>query len=48
MNKASICLWFDGQADEAANFCAATFPDTPVGAIHRARVIIPMARRAGC
>jgi len=32
----TICLWFDGQAEEAANFYAATFSDSSVDAIHRA------------
>ena len=36
MNKNTICLWFDGAALEAAQFYAATFPDTTVGAVHRA------------
>jgi 2-polyprenyl-6-hydroxyphenyl methylase/3-demethylubiquinone-9 3-methyltransferase len=34
--KNTICLWFDGTALEAAQFYAATFPDSAVGAIHRA------------
>jgi len=34
--KNTICLWFNGTAAEAAEFYAATFPDTHVGAIHRA------------
>jgi 2-polyprenyl-6-hydroxyphenyl methylase/3-demethylubiquinone-9 3-methyltransferase len=32
----TICLWYDGDALEAANFYAATFPDSAVGAVHRA------------
>lgn len=36
MTKITPCLWFDGTADEAANFYAATFPDSHVGAVHRA------------
>ena len=35
-HKNTICLWFDGAALEAARFYAATFPDSTVGAIHRA------------
>lgn len=34
--KGSICLWYDGAAEEAANFYAATFPDSAVGAVNRA------------
>ena len=30
------CLWFDKNAEEAANFYAATFPDSHVDAVHRA------------
>lgn len=33
---ATICLWYDGGAEEAAAFYAATFPDSSVGAVHRA------------
>ena len=36
MNKNTVCLWYDHDAEEAANFYAATFPDTAVGAVHRA------------
>ncbi len=36
LNKNTLCLWFDGTAVDAANFYAATFPDSVVGAIHRA------------
>ena len=34
--KNLVCLWFDGTAEDAANFYAATFPDTHVTAVHRA------------
>ncbi|MFP8780840.1 VOC family protein [Hydrogenophaga sp. RWCD_12] len=34
--KNTLCLWFDGTAEEAARFYAATFPDSAVGAILRA------------
>jgi len=36
MSKATICLWFNHDAEEAARFYAATFPDSRVGAVHRA------------
>jgi len=34
--KNTICLWFDGTAEQAASFYAATFPDSAVKAVHRA------------
>ena len=34
--KNTICLWFDTDAEEAARFYAATFPDSHVTAVHRA------------
>jgi len=35
-SKNTICLWYDGTALEAATFYARTFPDSAVGAVHRA------------
>ena len=34
--KNTLCLWYDGQAEEAARFYAQTFPDSSVHAVHRA------------
>ena len=36
MNKNIICLWYNHDAEEAARFYAQTFPDSNVGAVHRA------------
>lgn len=36
MSKLTICLWYDKEAEEAARFYAATFPNSAVGAAHRA------------
>lgn len=35
MNKNTICIWYDTGAVEAAQFYAATFPDSHVGMVHR-------------
>ena len=34
--KNTICLWYDGDAEEAAQFYAETFPDSSVDAVHKA------------
>ena len=36
MSKITPCLWFDGNAEEAANFYASVLPDSRVDAVHRA------------
>jgi 2-polyprenyl-6-hydroxyphenyl methylase/3-demethylubiquinone-9 3-methyltransferase len=36
ISKNTICLWYDGSAEEAARFYARTFPDSEVRAVHRA------------
>ena len=36
MNKNTICLWFDNDAEGAARFYAKTFPDSKMGAAHKA------------
>ena len=34
--KTTLCLWYDGTALEAATFYAQTFPNSALGAVHRA------------
>ncbi len=34
--KNTICIWYDGTAEQAARFYAETFPDSQVTAVHRA------------
>ena len=34
--KNTICLWFDKEAEDAARFYAATFPDSAVQSVHKA------------
>ncbi|WP_374405990.1 VOC family protein [Pelagerythrobacter sp.] len=36
MNKNTICLWYDKEAEDAARFYAETFPDSAVNAVHKA------------
>lgn len=43
--KNTICLWYDRTAEEAARFYAATFPDSAVGAVHRAPGDYPSGRQ---
>ncbi len=35
-SKNTVCLWYDGDALDAATFYAKTFPDSAVGAVNRA------------
>jgi predicted 3-demethylubiquinone-9 3-methyltransferase (glyoxalase superfamily) len=44
MTKATLCLWYDGTAEEAARFYAATFPDIRVGTIERAPADFPSGK----
>jgi 2-polyprenyl-6-hydroxyphenyl methylase/3-demethylubiquinone-9 3-methyltransferase len=43
--KNTICLWYDGTAEEAARFYAATFPDSSVGNITRAPGDFPSGKQ---
>jgi predicted 3-demethylubiquinone-9 3-methyltransferase (glyoxalase superfamily) len=42
--KNTICLWFEKDAEAAANFYASTFPDSKVGAVYRAPADFPDGR----
>lgn len=42
--KNIICLWFDKEAEEAARFYAATFPDSAVTAVHPAPLDYPSGK----
>ena len=41
----TICLWYDGSAEEAASFYARTFPDSRVGAVRRAPGDFPSGKK---
>ena len=43
--KNTICLWYDGDAEDAARFYAETFPDSSVGAVHRAPADFPSGKK---
>ncbi|QXH54658.1 VOC family protein [Pseudomonas maumuensis] len=42
--KNTVCLWYDNDAEEAANFYARTFPDSRVTAVHRAPADYPSGK----
>jgi predicted 3-demethylubiquinone-9 3-methyltransferase (glyoxalase superfamily) len=44
-DKIVPCLWFDGRAEEAANFYASLLPDSHVDAVHRAPADFPSGKR---
>ena len=43
--KNVICLWFDKDAQDAAAFYAATFPDSTVTAVHKAPGDFPSGKK---
>ncbi|WP_145479198.1 VOC family protein [Stenotrophomonas rhizophila] len=43
--KNTLCLWYDGTAEEASAFYAATFPDSSVQAVHRAPADFPSGKK---
>ncbi len=45
MAKNTICLWYDKDAEAAARFYAVTFPDSAVGAVHRAPSDYPSGKK---
>src|SRR5258705_3096922 len=45
MAKNTICLWYDKDAETAARFYAGTFPDSAVGAVHRAPSDFPSGKK---
>jgi predicted 3-demethylubiquinone-9 3-methyltransferase (glyoxalase superfamily) len=45
MNKNTICLWYDKDAEAAARFYAATFPDSAVGGVFQAPSDFPGGKK---
>ena len=43
--KNTICLWYNKDAEEAANFYAATFPDSKVTGVHKAPSDFPSGKK---
>ena len=46
MDKVKLCLWFDGQAEEAATFYVSLLPNSRIDAVHRSPADYP-AGKAG-
>lgn len=44
VSKNTICLWYEKDAEEAAQFYAKTFPDSAVTAVHRAPSDFPSGK----
>jgi 2-polyprenyl-6-hydroxyphenyl methylase/3-demethylubiquinone-9 3-methyltransferase len=43
--KNRVCLWYNGDAEAAARFYAATFPDSEVGPVYRAPGDFPSGKK---
>jgi predicted 3-demethylubiquinone-9 3-methyltransferase (glyoxalase superfamily) len=44
MSDVTLCLWYDGAAEEAARFYASVLPDSRVGAVQRAPADFPSGK----
>jgi predicted 3-demethylubiquinone-9 3-methyltransferase (glyoxalase superfamily) len=44
MPKSTVCIWYDKDAEAAANFYASVFPDTRVTGVHRAPADFPSGK----
>ncbi len=44
-NKNTICLWYDGEAEEAARFYVDTFPDSTVHSVNKAPADYPAGKQ---
>jgi predicted 3-demethylubiquinone-9 3-methyltransferase (glyoxalase superfamily) len=44
-DKVVACLWFDGQAEEAASFYSSLLPDSHVDAVHRSPADYPSGKQ---
>jgi predicted 3-demethylubiquinone-9 3-methyltransferase (glyoxalase superfamily) len=45
MPKNTICIWYDKDAEAAARFYTATFPDSTMGSVHRAPGDYPSGKK---
>ena len=45
VSKNTVCIWYNGKAEEAARFYAATFPDSSVGRVFRAPTDYPAGKQ---
>ncbi len=45
MNKNTVCLWYERDAEAAARFYADTFPNSSIGAIQRAPSDFPSGKK---
>ena len=48
MSKISPCLWFDGEAEEAAKFYVSLLPDSRIETVQRNTVDTRPARQVRC
>ena len=45
LTKNTICLWYDGNAEDAARFYVETFPGSSVNAVHHAPGDFPFGKK---